>query len=267
MNRELKKQLKRINKKEKRILNKNPNRILKSKVDPVMDKIQKKIPPKLQSTLEVAFYKGFQLVFEKGHVYIEKTYNKDKLQLEYELNNYLLDNYINKKNIKRLDKQAKSAKRLNSSISVLEGSVLGVLGIGLPDIPLFISVIMKTIYEVGLSYGYNYETKEEKIYILLLICSAMSNGEAQRKLNDEIDRLGSLIDNNKDIEIDLEDQIMVTADILSESMLVAKFIQGIPIVGVVGGVTNYSIIRKISKYSSLKYKKRYLIKKAKGVFE
>lgn len=46
-------------------------------------------------------------------------------------------------------------------------------------------------------------------------------------------------------------------------MLTVKFIQGIPIIGVVGGVVNYSIIKKIGKYSSLKYKKRYLIRKAK----
>ena len=129
MNRELKKQLKRIDKKEKRILNKKKKPILKAKADPVMHRIQQKIPEKLKSTLESAFYKGFQLVFEKGHIYIEKTYNKDRLQLEYDLNNYLVDKNISKRNIKKLDKQAKISKRLNSGISVLEGGVLGILGI------------------------------------------------------------------------------------------------------------------------------------------
>lgn len=261
MNRELKKQLKRIDKKEKRILNKKKKPILKAKADPVMHRIQQKIPEKLKSTLESAFYKGFQLVFEKGHIYIEKTYNKDRLQLEYDLNNYLVDKNISKRNIKKLDKQAKISKRLNSGISVLEGGVLGILGIGLPDIPLFISVIMKTIYELALNYGYSYETEEEKVYILLLICGAMSNGERQRKFNEEIDKLGNLIDSNGHVETDLKKQMTTTSNILSEAMLTAKFIQGIPIVGVVGGVVNYSIIKKIGKYSSLKYKKRYLIKK------
>ncbi|MBZ2174254.1 EcsC family protein [Schnuerera sp. xch1] len=266
MNRELKKQLKRINKKERKILNRRENRLLKAKIDPIMDKIQEKIPEKLKSTLEIVFYKGFQLVFERGHAYIEKTYNKDRLQLEHELNNYALDNDISKRNIKKLDKQAKYSKRLNSSISVLEGGVLGILGIGLPDIPFFIAIIMKTIYEVALSYGYNYKSKEEKAYILLLICGAMSNGDRQLKFNERIDKLGSSIDNNDDIAVNLKEKMIITADVLSEAMLTAKFIQGIPILGVVGGVVNYSIIKKIGKYSSLKYKKRYLIKKAKGVF-
>ena len=44
-------------------------------------------------------------------------------------------------------------------------------------------------------------------------------------------------------------------------MLTAKFIQGIPIVGAIGGVVNYSIIKRIGEYASLKYKKRYLNRK------
>jgi len=81
MSQELWKQLKAIDKEEKRILKKKPLR----------EKIQDKIPEKLKDTLELAFYKSFKLVFEKGHIYIEKTYNKDKLQLEYDLNNYALE--------------------------------------------------------------------------------------------------------------------------------------------------------------------------------
>ncbi len=83
MSQELWKQLKAIDKKEKRIL--------KRRKKPLREKIQDKIPEKLKDTLELAFYKSFKLVFEKGHIYIEKTYNKDKLQLEYDLNNYALE--------------------------------------------------------------------------------------------------------------------------------------------------------------------------------
>nr|WP_250637592.1 EcsC family protein [Clostridium formicaceticum] len=111
------------------------------------------MPDKLKLTLENAFSKGFQLVFEKGEVYIEKTYKKDRIKLEYDLNNCAIDKDLSKKYIKRLDKQANYAKMLNTSFTVLEGGVLGFLGIGLPDIPLFIAVIMRTIYEVALSYS------------------------------------------------------------------------------------------------------------------
>ena len=43
-------------------------------------------------------------------------------------------------------------------------------------------------------------------------------------------------------------------------MLTAKFIQGLPIVGVVGGVTNFITLQDITKIAKIKYKKRYLNK-------
>ncbi len=263
MNKELSKQLKLIEKQENKILNKKENVFLKSKIDPFLNKIQDKIPQKLITTLEAAFFKGFQLVFEKGHVYIERTYNKNKIQLEYDLNNYAIDKVLNKKYIKQLDKQANNSNMMNCSFSVIEGGVLGALGIGIPDIPLFISVIMKTIYEVALSYGYHYETVEEKMYILLLICGAMTKGDLQKEFNAKIDQLGNNTYQDKVIELNLEEQIKVTASILSEAMLMTKFIQGIPIIGVVGGIVNYKIIKKVGNYAGLKYKKKYLVNKRK----
>lgn len=41
-------------------------------------------------------------------------------------------------------------------------------------------------------------------------------------------------------------------------MLTSKFIQGLPIVGVVGGITNFKTLHDISTIAKLKYKKRYL---------
>lgn len=266
MNREINRQFRRIDKKEKKILSKKENGFVKTKIVPIKQKIKDKIPNKLQSTLESAFAKGFQLVFEKGNIYIEKTYKKDRIQLEHDLNNYAIDKEFNKRHIKRLDKQAKNANITNASLTVIEGGVLGFLGIGLPDIPLFIAVILRTIYEVALGYGYDYNNDNEKAYILLIICGAMSQGENQKSYNDQINILGNHIDSQRETEVNLKVKINETSKVLSEALLVAKFIQGIPIVGAVGGVVNYNIVKKIGRYSSLKYKKRYLLKKASNLF-
>ncbi len=263
MDQELNKQFKRLNKKEEKIISKKQNKLLKSTIDPIINKVQEAIPNKLKFTLESAFLKAFYLVFEKGDRYIERTYKKDQIQLEHDLYNYAIDKRLSKKYIKRLDKQADSAKMINTSLTVLEGGVLGLLGIGLPDIPLFIAVIMRTIYEVALSYGYDYKSDEEKAYILYLICGAMTQGEQQKTLNKELNILASQIDQKMTTEIDLKVQMEETSKVLSEAMLVGKFLQGIPVVGVVGGAVNYSIIKKIGTYASIKYKKRYLLKKAR----
>ncbi|MBS4539392.1 EcsC family protein [Clostridium sp. D2Q-11] len=261
MNSKFKRQLKKLNKQEKKILNKKENKLVKLKINPIRDKIESKIPDKVKNALDIAFFKGFHLVFEKGNQYIEKTYDKDKIKLEHDLNNYKIDEKVNRKHIKELDRQSRRSKIFNSSFSILEGGALGVLGIGLPDIPLFIATIMKNIYEIALSYGYDYEREEERVYILLIICGAMTQGKPQLAFNDQIDRLGHNIDQGVYNEVNLEEQIRVTSNILSDSMLAAKFVQGIPIIGAVGGIVNYNIINKIGKYASIKYKKRYLLRK------
>jgi hypothetical protein len=256
------KQIQRMKKEEDKLLNQKEIPFIKTKVTPIVDKIQEKIPVKLKDTLEVVFYKSFQIVFEKGTSYIEKTYKKDDILLEFDLNNYALDKKFSTKFVKKLDKQSNQSKLLNSSISVIEGGVLGFLGVGLPDIPVFIGLIVKTIYEIALSYGYDYNKPEEKAYVLQLICASMTKGDIQKGFNDSLDSLAGNIDKDVVTEVDLEALMKTTSKVLSESLLTAKFIQGIPIVGSVGGIINYNIINKVSKYSSLKYKKRYLLKKS-----
>ncbi len=255
------KQMKKINKMEDDILNPKEYSLLKNNISPIVDKIQEKIPEKLSSTLETAFYKSFRLFFEKGNKYIEKTYDKENKQFEFEVNDYAIDKKFNGKSIRRLDKPANYSNIVNTSFSILEGGLLGALGIGLPDIPLFISVILKTINEVALSYGFDYDTNEEKAYILLLIRGALSKDKRQKEINKEIDAFAEKIDNRISEETDLEEHMKLTAAVLSDNLLTAKFIQGIPIVGAVGGIVNYNIIQKVGRYSKLKYKKRYLQKK------
>jgi hypothetical protein len=257
-------QLNRLKQREYKLLNKPENPMMKNTISPALEKIQNKIPQKLKSTLNMAFYKGFQLVFEKGNTFIEKTYNKDKIELEYDINDYALDKKLNKKHMNRLDKQSKQSTLLNSSFTVVEGSVLGVLGIGLPDIPLFLSVVIKNIYEVALSYGYPYDTEEERTFILLLIASAMSKGDKQKEFDQLLDNLSADIDHNITIDIKPDAQMKITAEVLSDALLTAKFIQGIPVIGAVGGIVNFNILNRVSSYARIKYKKRYLNKKIKG---
>ena len=52
-----------------------------------------------------------------------------------------------------------------------------------------------------------------------------------------------------------------TAKAFAVDMLLLKFIQGLPVVGVLGGAANPVYYRRIMKYVQLKYRKRYLIKK------
>ena len=48
-------------------------------------KLEEKIPQKLQETLDTAFAKAFALIFEKGTRVIEKTYQRAKLEQDYQV--------------------------------------------------------------------------------------------------------------------------------------------------------------------------------------
>jgi hypothetical protein len=42
-------------------------------------------------------------------------------------------------------------------------------------------------------------------------------------------------------------------------MLVLKFVQGLPVIGIIGGLANPLYYNKIMKYVQLKYYKRYIL--------
>lgn len=251
------KHLNKLEKKEQKILNKKQNAI-EEKLEPIVNKVESKVPESLKSSLDEAFYKAFQVIFEKGTKYIEKLFNKNKIQFNHNVNDYSLKINSDKDSLKRIDRNAQKSKLINTSISTIEGAGLGFLGMGLPDIPFFTAMILKTIYEISLSYGFLYDIEEEKVYVLNLINAALTNNEVQRKYNHRVDIIGEKIDSHVQFEYNLNKEIVNTSKILSNSMLTSKFVQGIPVVGVVGSIVNYKIINKISRYSSIKYKKRYL---------
>ena len=78
MDRTIEKSLKKIQKKEEKLLQKSGGMW-----KPLTDKVEEKIPAGLYDKLQQAFYWGFKTVFEKGNVIIEKTYDKEQLELTH----------------------------------------------------------------------------------------------------------------------------------------------------------------------------------------
>lgn len=216
------------------------------------EEIFKKVPEKLIGTLQFAFIKAFKLVFTQGTTLIEKTFNKEDLDIEFMANDYIIDKKTTKKNIKRLDKLSGKSNFINDALTTASGFGMGLMGMGIPDIPVLVTTILKGVYQIAVSYGFEYDSLEEKIYILRLIRTALAPKEMKKAFNLELDSL--------DIsETSLEKEINITAKVLSDELLVEKFVQGLFIVGVIGGFVNHSVYKKISKFASIKYKKRYLI--------
>lgn len=261
MNKFIVSNLYRLKRAELKILNNKKNRI-DERLNYFSEKIEEFIPESLVITLDKTFYVGFQMVFKYGTKYIERMYDRNKILFNYNKNDFEFRNNIGVVALNDLDRYSKKSSLINTSITTLEGAFLGVLGMGLPDIPLLISLILKSVYEISLNYGFSYYSNDEKIFILNLISEALSRGEKQKLYNDKVDRIGLKIDNHIKTEYHINDEIKNTSKILSDSMLISKFIQGIPVVGVIGCINNYNTIYRISKLSAIKYKKRYLSNKS-----
>lgn len=228
----------------------------------LINKLDRFVPAKLSSTLNAAFYKGFQVIFEKGTGVIEKTYNKEQKEKDFQINTYATELGADRKTVRKFTKQAKSAKTVNLLASTVEGVGLGLVGAGIPDIPLFIAMLLKSVYEIALSYGYSYDTEEEKVFILKMIQVAMLDGEDYREANAQFDELiDQIVEDGDSLEgyrVDKEAQMRATSEALSAEMIYTKFLQGQMIVGIVGGIFDPIYINRISDYAVLKYRRRFL---------
>ena len=247
-----------LQKKEQKFLKEHIER----KESVLNQKLAEKVPTKLQETLDKAFAKAFGTIFAKGTDVIEKTYKKEELQKTYKINEYADEIRQSKKSLKAFGKKAENSGRVNMVVSGAAGIGMGLVGVGIPDIPVFTGMILKSIYEIALNYGYEYETEGERRFILQIIQGAVSHGTKMQSINKSIDDY--IINVEVPADYDEQKQIEQTAAELSKELLYMKFLQGIPVVGAVGGAYDVVYLKQITEYANLKYRKRFLLKKKKA---
>ena len=221
-------------------------------------KLEKYVPEKLSQNLNAAFGKAFEMIFEKGTGLIEKTYNKEKREKEHQINAYAAETMGSRKTLKAFGKQAKASKNVNTLLSAVEGIGMGLAGAGLPDIPVFLTVLLRSIYEIATIYGFEYTDEQEQIFILKVIETALMH---EYPLQESNAGLNAWIKEPKAFDVSKEEQIKRTSLALSNEMLYLKFVQGAPVIGVVGGVSDMVYQKKITDYAEMKYKRRFLASK------
>lgn len=221
--------------------------------------IEAKIPQKVRTTLEAAFVKAFGLIFSHGGGIIDKTTDRESLMTDHKVRDYAVKLRQSRGELKKVRKAADRSDLLSGTLTTFEGIGLGALGIGLPDIVLFTGMLLRGTYECAANYGIDSETPSERYFILKLMEAALSKNEAYDTADAEVNAL--LSDNTQFLVTDDEmaEQTARTASAMALDMLTLKFIQGIPIAGIVGGVSNPVYYNKIMTYVKLKYYKRYLM--------
>lgn len=228
----------------------------KEKTDSKLNQLlEDKVPANLQNTLDAAFSKAFHVVFEKGTGIIEKTCRREELQKTFMINEYAAHVRGNSKSLKVFSKKASGSGNVNLLVSGVSGIGLGVLGIGIPDIVLFTGLMLKSVYEIALNYGFDYQGEEEKRFILLLIQGALSYGAELEDINAEVNYY--IANGSYSRDMDMKDCIKVAAGCLSKELLYMKFLQGIPLVGAVGGAYDAVYMKRVVKYVEMKYRRRF----------
>lgn len=221
--------------------------------------LAEKVPENMQMKMDNAFAKAFQLILNKGTGVIEKTYNRERLEEDYLFREDDVEEKENRKNLKAFSKEAGKTGLKNLAISGASGIGMGILGVGIPDIPVFTGMVLKQIYETALNYGFEYESEEEKYFALMLIQGSVSYGDTLESVNEQINQFMKTEAMPDYVEMDK--LIKQTAGYLSKELLYMKFLQGIPVVGAVGGAYDAIYMKRIAEYSELKYRRRFYEKR------
>lgn len=217
--------------------------------------LRSKIPSGTREDLEWAFGLAFNLVFDQGDAIIKKTYSSEKLSKKYLARHIALT-------VDGDEKYFDGSRRLSNAgnmlVTTLEGIGLGALGIGIPDIVLFVAMLLRGVYETALEYGFGCDSREEKMYILCLLECAMCSGTDWIKADTRVDTMAKA--EHIPGRAEIQQQAQRAAAAFAADLLIIKFIQGLPIVGLIGGLGNPVYYRRVISYAELKYQQRYLDK-------
>lgn len=251
--------------KEQKLLFEDPfwKKAVSKTTESVKAKIEDKIPEKLEDTLNKAFTAAFKMVFQEGKVLIKKTYNEETLKSEYADKRVGVQTKGDRSLIKKLRRPAEKRYFKSLGVAATEGVGLGLLGIGLPDIPILIGNMIRTCTVSAHSHGLDTDRKDEQVYMLMMIRLAAMPVEERVAVNRQLDALGDAIDSGKEIFLDLEAEMQETSERLSMTLLFSRFVMGLPVVGVAGGLYNPVIVSQLHQLAEVKYEAR-LLKRCKA---
>lgn len=266
--------LKKLDKKEEKLLEeRNPSLIAQKAGEltaPVREKLREKVPEKFsdgaqaaaeKSTelLEKAFEKSFEVVLEKGSRWIGKLCSEEKLREDYL---QFAQKPLSSWELYKLGCKAAGRAGANMAFSSVQGGLMGALGIGLPDVPIFLGAVFKTLFEISLRFGYPYDTQPEQIYQMLLICAAVGDEAQRRQASADADRIAQEIRQKartgEELSISREQAKKRASHALCSAALAGKLVQGTPVIGVYGGFRNGVLLRQVGSMAAVKYQQRRL---------
>ena len=218
------------------------------------------VPEKVHAGLRAAFTRAFALLIEKVTPLLDKTLDRTALSDEYRIGDYAVHLKASRKALRRMRRDAGRAALAGSAVTALEGIGLGALGIGMPDIALFLGILMRSTLSTAARWGFNGTSPGEQLLILRMMEASLSRDADFIAADAAVDALLTAPCDPSPEE--MQAQIGRTAEVFAVDMLAAKFIQGLPLIGIAGGLSDPVCYNKVMRYVRLKYYKRYLLRLA-----
>ncbi len=217
-----------------------------------LDAVEERVPPKAAAALRAAFAKAFAAAFAGGSGLIERSCRPEELAALYAVRSAAVERGGGRAGLRRLYSGARRANAANTLLTTAEGIGLGALGIGLPDIALFLGVLLRGLYSTAMNYGFDCSSAAGRLTALKIMRAALSGGEERRSLSREIDaRLETPREPGPE---ELSAETEAAASAFATGMLAAKFVQGLPVAGVIGGAANPLYYRRITSFAEIKYR-------------
>lgn len=223
---------------------------LEQKLAPAAQKVQDATPQKVRDGLETAFHKSFLALLARP-----------------ELVGKGLTVAAGGDGSLRQQRACFSQARFRAGASALgytlfsggEAAVLGVLGIGLPDIPVLLSTLLRSLYRVCAQYGHDWRSPQEQAFLLAILAAAAAPEEEARPLLQRCQELGQRIDAGQDWEAvwSVEQAAREASRQLCNPVVVAKLVQGVPLAGVCGAWFNGRLLSRCGKLASCQYQRRW----------
>ena len=223
-----------------------------------IDTLKGKIPDSVREKLEWTFCKAFSAVFEYGDWAIDKTIDtkRQKRRFDARESRFMVEG--SSAALGSFERSGMASDGINMLLTTVEGVGLGLLGIGMPDIVLFVAMLLRGIREAAAQYGRDTESMDNEVLILFMLEAAMLSGWDWVERDALVERMledPSLIPKRPEAA---EAQLQRTAAAFATDLLVLKFIQGLPIVGFVGGLANPYYYHKVLRYARLKFERAYV---------
>lgn len=146
-------------------------------------------------------------------------------------------------------------------MTAAEGTALGLVGVGLADIPLFITALLHTVNQVGNTHGFSHHSPGEQCYVLALLSAACACAQAP-VYSARTDGIGYLIDQGLPFGESVQDWTQTASRLLAQRLLPVKTVQGITLLGATGGLWSAGLLQRVADLAQVKYQKRFLYRYA-----